>query len=259
MVKGLYTAYTGMRNEQKRMDIITNNLANTDTTGYKKEGVTNQSFSDVLAYRIKDSSTPGMDAKKIGSMSLGVKIGETYRDFSQGALKVTDEDFDLALSDTGFFNIEFTDKAGNTSVMYTRDGNFNLTQEGDLVTQDGDFVLGTNGQHIRLKPNTTDTKIDRAGRIFKNNNLVATIQVTDFEDYNYIEKYGENMFRTVEGATEREPAADVYQGYLEASNVETVSEMVQMIAITRAYETNQKVIQTYDNSLQITANQIGKI
>ena len=110
-----------------------------------------------------------------------------------------------------------------------------------------------------MNPNTTETKIDRAGRIFQNNNLVATIQVTDFEDYNYIEKYGENMFRTVEGATEREPAADVYQGYLEASNVETVSEMVQMIAITRAYETNQKVIQTYDNSLQITANQIGKI
>lgn len=259
MVKGLYTAYTGMRNEQKRMDIITNNLANTDTTGYKKEGVTNQSFSDVLAYRIKDSSTPGMDAQKIGAMNLGVKIGETYRDFSQGALKVTDESFDLALSDTGFFNIEFTDKQGNTSVMYSRDGNFNLTQEGYLVTQDGDFVLGTNGQHIQLNPNTTETKIDRGGRIYQNNNLVATIQVTDFEDYNYLEKYGENMFRTVEGATERESAAQVYQGYLEASNVETVSEMVQMIAITRAYETNQKVIQTYDNSLQISANQIGKI
>ena len=85
MLKGLYTAYTGMRNEQKRMDIVTNNLANTDTTGFKKEGVTNQAFQDVLAYRIKDSTTPGVDAKRLGSMNMGVKIGETYRDFSQGA------------------------------------------------------------------------------------------------------------------------------------------------------------------------------
>ena len=80
MVKGLYTAYTGMRNEQRRMDILTNNLANSDTTGFKKEGVTNQSFDSLLAYRIKDSSTPGVDAARIGSMNMGVKIGEVYTD-----------------------------------------------------------------------------------------------------------------------------------------------------------------------------------
>ena len=259
MLKGLYTAYTGMRNEQKRMDIVTNNLANTDTTGFKKEGVTNQAFSDVLAYRIKDSTTPGVDAKRLGSMNMGVKIGETYRDFSQGAFKTTDNTFDLALSGNGFFTIEFKDKEGNTSTMYTRDGNFNMTQDGYLVTQDGDFVLGADGNHIKLTPEIKDVSIDRQGRIYQNGTLKGTLQLNDFEDYDYLEMYGENLYTQVEGATRKAPDCQVHQGYLEASNVETVAEMVEMITITRAYEANQKVIQAYDDSLQISANQIGRV
>ena len=158
MVKGLYTAYTGMRNEQRRMDILTNNLANSDTTGFKKEGVTSQSFDSLLAYRIKDSSTPGVDAAHIGSMNLGVKIGEVYTDYGQGPLKVTDNTFDMALTAEGFFTIDFTNKAGESYTLYTRDGNFNMTKEGYLVTQDGDFVVGTNGQHIQLSTTATETQ-----------------------------------------------------------------------------------------------------
>lgn len=258
MVKGLYSAYTGMLNEQKRMDIITNNLANTDTTGYKKEGVTNQSFHDVLAYRLHDASTPGTDPHRMGAMSMGVKLGETYTDYDQGALKQTDNQFDLALAGKGFFAIQFTDKGGNTTTKYTRDGNFTLTKEGYLVTQDGSFVLGTGNNRITLST-TADTKIDEQGRIYQNDKLVDTIQIADFADYNYLEKYGENLYNAIEGATRQTGDATVQQGYLETSNVQTVSEMVSMIAITRNYETNQKVIQTMDKSLQIAANQIGKV
>lgn len=259
MVKGLYTAYTGMRNEQKRMDVITNNLANADTTGFKKEGVTNQSFSDVLAYRIKDQSTPGADAHRIGSMNLGVKIGETYTDYTQGSFKTTENTYDLALAGNGFFTIQYTNKDEETSTMYTRDGNFDITQQGYLVTQDGDFVLGTNNQRIQLSTNAADTYIDTSGRIYQDDRLIATIQVTDFADYNYLEKYGEKFYIPVEGAQTQQADVEIHQGYLEASNVETVSEMVEMIAITRAYETNQKVIQAYNESLQISANQIGRV
>ncbi len=259
MVKGLYTAYTGMRNEQRRMDILTNNLANSDTTGFKKEGVTSQSFDDLLAFRIKDSSTPGVDAKQIGSMNMGVKIGEVYTDYTQGPMKVTDNTFDMALAGEGFFTIDFTNKAGESFTLYTRDGNFNMTEEGYLVTQDGDFVVGTNGQHIRLSPTAAETRIDRGGRIYQDGRLQAQIQVTDFEDYDYLEKFGENLYRPLEGATQREAGAKVYEGYLEAANVQTVYEMVQMIATTRAYETNQKVIQAHNDTLQIAANQIGKL
>ena len=89
MVKGLYTAYTGMVNEQKRLDVLSNNLANADTNGYKKEGTTSQTFADELAIKIKDTSDFGL-AKRLGTMSMGVHIGETYTDYDAGNFRVTD-------------------------------------------------------------------------------------------------------------------------------------------------------------------------
>lgn len=257
MVKGLYTAYSGMINEQHRMDTLTNNLANVSTTGYKKEGATSQSFADALAVKLKDSSEWYL-ARRMGYMQPGVKIGENYTDWSEGALRETNNTFDMALSDKGFFEIEFTDKEGNTSVKYTRDGSFTLNKDGYLVTKDGDYVLNTAGNHIHLNP-TLDASVDRLGNITQNGVNIGKVQVTDFTDYNYIEKYGENLYQTVDGATEQASGAQVYSGYLEQSNVETVSEMVQMIAVQRAYETNQKVIQTMDDTLDIAVNSLGKL
>ena len=258
MVKGLYTAYTGMINEQHRMDVLTNNLANANTNGFKKEGATSQSFDSVLAYKIKDVTEGYSLAKRIGVNNPGVKIGEGYTDFSQGPLKNTDNTFDLALSDQGFFAIEFTNKSGETSTKYTRDGNFTLTQEGFLVTQDGDFVLDQNGQHIKIDP-VKATTINRNGQIVQDGRVVATIQVADFEDYNYLERYGENYYQPIDGAKEKESAAQVHSGYLETSNISVVTEMVNMITVARAYESNQKVITTYDGTLDIAANQLGRI
>lgn len=258
MVKGLYTAYTGMINEQHRMDVLTNNLANADTNGFKKEGATSQSFDSILAYKIKDASEGYETTKRIGTNHPGVKIGEGYTDFSQGPLKTTANTFDLALTDAGFFAVEFTNKAGDTSVKYTRDGNFTLTQEGGLVTQDGDPVLDENGQPIVIDPLQT-AEINTSGQIIQNGRVVATIQVTDFEDYNYLERYGENYYQPVEGAEEKEAAGQVYSGYLETSNISVVSEMVNMITVSRAYDSNQKVITTYDSTLDIAANQLGRI
>ena len=115
MVKGLYTAWTGMINEQNRLDILSNNLANADTNGYKKEGATSQTFADEMAIKIKDTSNYSMP-RRLGGMSMGVHIGETYTDYSQGNYKVTDGSTDFALDGNGFFAIEYTDKVGNTSV-----------------------------------------------------------------------------------------------------------------------------------------------
>ena len=139
MVKGLYTAYTGMINEQKRLDVLTNNLANASTYGYKKEGTTSHSFKEQLAIKIKDTSDYG-NPKGIGDIVPGVKIGETYTDWTSGSFQVTDKQSDFALSGQGFFAIAFTDKNGNTSVKYTRDGAFTVDANGYLVTKDGDHV-----------------------------------------------------------------------------------------------------------------------
>ena len=124
MVKGLYSAYTGMIHQQHRMDVLTNNLANADTTGFKKEGATSQSFDSILAYKIKDTSDGFYTSRRIGVNNPGVKIGEGYTDFSQGPLRTTGNTFDLALTDSGFFAVEFTNKAGETFIKYTRDGDF---------------------------------------------------------------------------------------------------------------------------------------
>lgn len=256
MVKGLYTAYTGMINEQHRMDVLTNNLANASTVGFKKEGSTSQSFDEVLAYKIKDTTDPNW-ARPLGDISLGVKIGENYTDYSQGSIRETGNTYDVAISGSGFFTVQFTNKKGEQSIKYTRDGSFTLNKEGYLVTKDGDFVQGTAGR-IRLDP-LQPANIDEAGNIYQNNTRVATLDITDFEDYNYLEHYGENYYQTVEGFEEKAGDYKIVSGYLEMANMSVVTEMVNMISVSRAYETNQKMVQTYDTSLEIAANQLGKV
>lgn len=353
MLKGLYTAYTGMINEQHRMDVMTNNLANADTNGFKKEGATSQAFDNVLAYKIKDLSEAGNVPRLISTpkavdeyelnnaanedylekrvtkvgMNLGVKTGEDYTDYSEGPMKVTGNTFDYALSGSGFFLIEYTNKADVTSVMYTRDGNFTMTTQGYLVTQDGDYVLDENRRRIRLDPNAKEIATNVNGEIFQNGTSAATIGVVDIEDYDNLEHFGENLFKIVDsdelksaqaaysrarrntafaqGALntarangsqdvaqleaavraaqqredeaqqnleaarsedeaakrrlEQESTATIRAGVLEMANMSIVTEMVNMIAIQRQYDSNQKVITTYDESLDIAVNQLGKL
>lgn len=260
MLKGLYTAHTGLRNEQNRMDIMTNNLANASTVGFKKEGSTSQSFGSVLAMKVKDASVGLATRTPIGYNNPGVKIGENYTDFSQGSLRGTENTFDLALSGQGFFAIEIpaAGKGDEVQVKYTRAGDFTLNNQGYLVTNDGDYVLDTNSRRIKLNP-LADASIKTDGTIEQNGVEVAKIQVVDFADYNYLEKYGETYYQPVEGAEIIASKASVNSGYLEMSNVQVVSEMVNLINITRQYESNQKVMQTYDGSLEIAVNQLGKL
>ena len=247
MIKGLYTAYTGMVNEQKRLDVLTNNLANADTNGYKKEGTTSQTFADELAIKIKDTSSYGLN-KKLGVISMGVHLGETYTNYDQGSIKVTDNETDVALAGNGFFAIAFT-----------------VNTEGYLVTKDGDYVLNQAGAQntdpnarIRLNPNAKIT-IDELGNIYQNDQLVTRIGVVDFDDYNYISKYGENLYDLVDGGQITASDAKVQQGCIEGSNVNVVDEMVKMITISRAYQAGQKVINTVDETLDKTVNQVGKV
>lgn len=252
MLRGLYTSYTGMLNEQYRMDIMSNNLANADTTGFKKEGSTSQAYSEVMAVKIKDWTERPNTPKRLGNMSLGVKIGETYTDFSQGSLRDTGNTYDLALGERGFFNIEFTSKSGETSTKYTRDGGFTITKDGYLVTKDGDYVLGENGR-IQLSTTAGTTVFDRNGDIYQDDRLVASLKISDFEDTNYLTHYGETMWDAKEGAVEIDVEdPDVRQGYLEMSNANVVKEMVNMITISRHYESNQKMLTSFDETLEKT-------
>ena len=260
MVRGLYTAWTGLRNEEKRMDVVTNNMANADTTGFKKVDVTAQSFERHLAVKI-DDPTVGINLKQgIGGMNPGVKIGETYYDMSQGNFRQTEDQYNFALSGNGFFTISTTNKSGETSTRYTRDGDFTVTRDGYLVTTDGDYVLAEGGNRIQIPDaNLVKISVNEMGEIYSGNNYVAKLQLVDFQSYDALSSYGENMYEAVDGAVQTPAQAKVTQGYLEMSNVNMVTEMVDMIAISRAYETNQKMVQAIDQTLDKAVNEIGRL
>jgi flagellar basal-body rod protein FlgG len=257
MVRGLFTAYTGMSNEQKRLDIISNNLANAATVGYKGENVTSQSFDSLLTLKIKDASEVYND-RPIGNMSLGVKLGEVYTDYGQGSLRQTSNTYDLALEGNGFFTLEVTDKAGNVSTQYTRNGSFTMTRDGHIVDADGNRLMGESGE-ITIPADAVNVVIDSNGEIHADGLYVDTLRITDFEDYSYLTKLGDTMYHALDGATQRAGSASVNQGYTEQSNVNVVSEMVKLITITRAYEANQKVIQSVDKTLDLAANSVGRV
>lgn len=259
MVRALFTAWTGMRNEERRMDVVTNNMANADTTGFKKIDVTSQSFDRQLAVKINDA-TEGVDViRGLGGVNLGVKIGETYYDMSQGNLRQTESQYNFALSGRGFFTISSTDKNGTQHTRYTRDGDFTVTSDGYLVTKDGDFVLGDGGNRIQIPgANTVKINVNELGEIYADSTYISTFQIVDFDNYDGLSSYGENMYDNV-AANIVDSNAGVNQGYLEMSNVNMVTEMVDMIAVTRAYETNQKMIQTVDKTLDKAVNEVGRI
>ncbi|MDF2950588.1 MAG: flagellar basal body rod protein [Anaerocolumna sp.] len=257
MVRGLYTGWTGMANEQKRLDIISNNLANAATVGYKQESVTNQSFDNLLTIKIKDASEL-YNERAIGTMSLGVKLGEVYTDYGQGSLRETGNTFDLGLEGNGFFNVGVTDQNGTTTTKYTRDGSFTMTQDGYVVDVNGNHLLGESGE-ITIPVDANNIVFDTDGSIYADGVFVDRVLITDFENYDYLAKYGDNMYEAVDGAAQIATQVTLHQGFTEQSNVNVVSEMVDMIAITRAYEANQKVIQAVDNTLDLAVNTVGKI
>ena len=254
MVRGLYTGWTGMYNEQKRLDVISNNLANSATVGFKKEDATSQSFDDMLTIKVRDDHGDAY----IGTMSLGVKIGEVYTDYSQGSVRETGNTYDMAIEGNGFFTIDYTDANGNHSTRYTRAGQFMVTKEGYVVTSEGQHLMGES-EWLQVPVDAVEIAIDTDGTVYADGTAVDVVRLTDFENYDYLKKFGETMYQPVQGAVEKEATGSILQGYTEQSNVNVVSEMVNLISITRAYEANQKVIKAMDDLLQIDVSSVGKI
>ena len=215
-------------------------MANSNTVGYKDEKVASQAFDQVLGIKIRDGSQ-AYHNECIGSLSLGVKSGETYTDYSQGSVRQTGGTYDLALSGSGFFTVSVADKAGEVHTRYTRDGRFHLTKDGLLVDADGNAVQGQNG-NITIDPSSKNVSISATGQITADGELVDTLNIVDFEDYDYLKKYGDTMYEPVDGATTKDAEGEILQGYTEQSNVNVVREMVDMITITRAYEASQKAV-----------------
>ncbi len=270
MLRGIYTGASGMVAQMHRMDAMANNLANVDVNGYKRDTSVSKAFPELLLRRVNDEGVykfPFGSAEVgpiVGKLGTGVEINELFTDFSQGALKETNNPFDLALEGRGFFSVDTP-----LGERYTRNGTFILGREGFLLTKEGFPVLGETGL-IRIKKN--NFIIDGEGRIYQNGSfssnpqrlvsiddnewenmeLVDTLKIADFSRPRYLKKQGSSLWMaTVESGAAQDPLfgprPKVYQGFLESSNVNPVTEMVRMIEVYRAYEANQKVIQSQDS------------
>jgi len=281
MIRGWYTAASGMQAQQWRLDAVANNLANVNTDGYKRDVASFKAFPELLIRRMNDDGVHlipfgSADAAPIiGKMGTGVELNELYTSFEQGAFKETASDFDLALDGKGFFCVDTP-----WGERYTRNGSFHLGKEGYLMTKEGYPVLGENGP-IMVKAN--NFQIDQEGRIWVNAAisddpevmvsregntweepmLLDILKIVEFEVDRYLQKQGSSLYResdtsgpamVIEG--ERRPV--VVQGFLEAANVDPVVEMVQMIEINRSYEANQKIIQAHESALGTLINQVAK-
>jgi len=245
-----------MMTQMQKMDVVSNNIANSDTVGFKKDTVVVRSFSEELAKRLDDPKYKLIKFNQgIGNMSLGVFVDEVYTDFSTGAFKETNGSLDCAISGEGFFAINVTDANGNNVERYTRDGTFTLDSENNLRTSGGNYVVGESG-NINI-PNGI-ISIDGNGNIFSNDEFVDKIKIVDFSNKETLRKVGDNLYETIDESEEQDFTGSVIQGRLETSNVNSVQEMVKMISLARNYEANQKMVQTHDSTLNRAVNDIGR-
>lgn len=259
MNRGLYMAGIGMTTQMNKMNVVSNNIANASTIGYKKDNVVTRSFDEELLYRLNDEEVIGRfgTAKPIGNISLGLSVDEIYTDFSHGSTESTGNPFDVAIEGDGFFKILYTNKDGSQNIKYTKNGSFTTGADGTLLTKNGQIVLGADDEPI-LIPKNSNIAINEMGRIYSDGEFVNQLNITSFEDDRYLNKYGENFYDLTEGGIETQFVGSVTQGSVESSNVSSVEEMVQMISLSRAYETNSKMISAQDTLLNKAVNEVGR-
>lgn len=254
MIRGWYTGASGMNAQQNRLDAISNNLANVDTAGYKRDITVSKSFPELLIRRTNLDGvyeTPFGSAEAapvIGKLGLGIETNENYTDFAQGSFRQTDQNTDVAFGGKGFFAVQTP-----LGERYTRDGNFIIGKEDILETKDGYPVLGEKG-FIRVENDRFTVNEDGIISSQEDSEVIDRFKVVRFDNERYLKKMGNNLYSSNEISglahiAEGSERPKFLQGYMETSNVNVVNEMVQMIEVNRAYEANQKTITSEDSMM----------
>lgn len=362
MLRGLYTAVSGMQTTQKKVDVISNNIANVNTTGFKKDVVVTESFPEVLIKKMNGNLRPEpysryisvdvdrdgqainittesgyfvsegpmgksysssssftideegflrtfvrdnggeIDASKgnyildsngariqvddnnidinnrgqvlvngqeaadllyrpgfdvIGTLNSGLGLNRVQTYFTQGSPEETNNTLDIAIDGQGFFKV-----ATPLGEMYTRNGNFTLNDNGEIVTKEGYFLLGELGSIILDEEfSLQNFQIAEDGAIILNGEFIDQIDIVNISNLKDLRKYGEGFYQFAEGSEiqAQDFRGKVLQGFLETSNINPIDEMVDMITSLRLYESNQKVVQAYDEILQKAVNDIGRV
>lgn len=260
MLRGIYTSASGMLVEQKRMDVTANNLANVNTTGFKKETAISGSFQELLLQRVNDRNAAGQpQSAPVGTLGLGTFLVQNAARLSTASLRETGNPLDVAISGDGFFTVQTPQ-----GIRYTRQGNFSQNPEGTLVTAEGHAVL-VDGRPVTVQEG--EITIMSSGEVRSGDRLLGRLDMATSQNLGALRKEGHGLW-TRAGAEDAPllitpaEANGQYQlrvGHLEASNVESVTEMVEMITIMRSYEANQRTLQVQDETLQKAANDIGRV
>jgi flagellar basal-body rod protein FlgG len=253
MIRALWTSASGMEAQQMNLDVIANNLANVNTSGFKKSSI---QFSEMM---YDTNQSPGSSSTQSSTTPTGVQVGygskpvATERNFTQGNLQQTGNTYDVAIQGQGFYKVTLPDGTN----AYTRDGSFIVNADGQLVTNQGYLVTGV-GQ---IDPKATNVSVGSDGTISATvNNAVVKISpitISNFPNPEGLSSLGSNLYQetaasgnAVDGQTPGQNGmGTLAQGYIETSNVQVVEEMVNMIQAQRAYEINSKAIQTADQMM----------
>ena len=278
MFKGFYTVASGMIAQQRKTEMLTNNMANANTPGYKAEQAVVRSFPEMYISNISTTHIPtehGFNIKgasPVGPLSTGVYMQETLPLFVQGQLRETELTTDIALIDgvlptdaeTGIPGaVFFTVENENGGQMYTKNGNFTLNANGFLTNPTGHYVLDTNGQRIQLQ--NDDFYVSDQGVIMEGEVAAATLGISFANRPDTLLKQGNGMFVTENGQNLQNAGGaagvtySMQQGYLEGSNVDAARNMTDMLTAYRAFEANQKVLQAYDRSMEKAVTEIGRV
>lgn len=260
-MRALWSAASGMMNIQMSIDNISNNLANVNTVGFKKQRT---EFKDLLYEKLRVMDNTDSFGHPVGiEIGHGVRISATVRSFTQGSLMQTDNDLDLAISGKGFFAV--VDENGNE--RYTKDGSFKISVDGDtarVTTSDGYYVQGVDGD-IELGGDISEIGVDKAGVITVKREgsdifeELTSLRLVSFTNAAGLEALGNNLYSSSVASgdainIEDGSGIEVSQGFLEMSNVQVVEEMINLISAQRAYEINSKAIQTSDQMLELANN-----
>jgi flagellar basal-body rod protein FlgF len=251
MVRGLYTAATGMMVQRNKMDVLTNNIVNAETTGFKEDTLVSSAFGTQMLELLNDPNA-SLVGGTVGGYNFGTHIQELYTDFTSGSFEQTDVNTDLAINGDGFFAVETPD-----GERLTRAGNFNVDSNGDLVTSDGNYVLGQNG-HIHV--GSDNFSVSEDGAVSVNGSTVDNLRLETVSDTSALRKQGDNLYY-IYGNSQPVAAtgAKVLQGYQESSNVNVTDEMVDMTTLYRKYEANQKIVSMTDETIGLAVNKLGSL
>jgi len=249
MDRGLYTAASGMIAGVSRQEAIMHNLANMRTIGYKSDDLVLKDFPSLLLAQVRGDKTVG----EVGMLGTGVSTADLITNFETGPINLTDHPLDFAIASDGFFQVQ----TGN-GLRYTRDGRFHIDGDGRLVSADGYPVQGVDGDIII--PNG-DMVMSPTGSIFVNDEVVAQISLATFEDKTTLSKESQTLFNADDGAAQiADPTANqIYQGYLEDSNVDVTKMITEMTTVMRAYQLSQQMVQFQDRINSQAASEIGRI